>query len=213
LAAKPDRLGADTESGLRPEGAAGEHHPVHTKRACFRLGVQLLQGRHESHRADCVRCAHRNEVGTAPGGARLRRDLVRHGLPRAIAGKHHLRTEQVFQQQVPVPDRRRVAAQDHHAPQTAARGGRGGLPGVIGLHPAHRDERVRALIQRVRHREFELAGLVAAGGETGLVVALDEKAGASKRTGQARQLLQRGGETPKRNARQVISEHGTPPPG
>ncbi|MCK7520562.1 MAG: hypothetical protein MZV64_24145 [Ignavibacteriales bacterium] len=54
------------------------------------------------------------------------------------------------------------------------------LTAMIGLHRARRDQRLRTLLARFRHEEFQFAGLVAAEGEPGLVVALDQNARSSQ---------------------------------
>ena len=58
----------------------------------------------------------------------------------------------------------------------ARRGGRG-LPAVVGLHRAGGQQGVAALGQRIRQQQFQLARLVAAARQTGLVVAFDLEAG------------------------------------
>ncbi len=53
-------------------------------------------------------------------------------------------------------------------------GGTGrGLACVVRLRGPLGDHQIGALFQRFRHQEFELAGLVAAGGHAGAVIALD----------------------------------------
>ena len=71
----------------------------------------------------------------------------------------------MIEQQVAGRLRGRVPAQDEDAAQAELRGGGGGLPGVVGLRRANRDERVGFLLQRVGDQEFQLAGFVAAARE------------------------------------------------
>jgi len=73
----------------------------------------------------------------------------------------------MIEQQVAGRLRGRVPAQDEDAAQAELRGGGGGLPGVVGLRRANRDERVGfpRSGQRVGDQEFQLAGFVAAARE------------------------------------------------
>ena len=60
-------------------------------------------------------------------------------------------------------------------------GDRGHLPGVVGLHAADADERVRALPERVGDQVLQLAGLVAAVGQPAVaVLALGPDAGTAE---------------------------------
>src|SRR3990172_6145531 len=97
--------------------------------------------------------------------------------------------------------------QDEDAAQAAQRRCGGGLAGVVRLHRAERDEGVGAPAERLADAELELARLVAPGREAGLVVALHEQPRPAQRAGQARHLLQRGGEMRQPDARQLVGEH------
>src|SRR5712692_4204080 len=108
----------------------------------------------------------------------------------------------MVEEQVARRDRWGVAAQDDHAPQPADRRRGGGLPSMVRLRRAERDERVGAPAQRLGDAELELARLVAAGREPRLVVALHEEARAPERLGQARQLVERCGQVAEANARE-----------
>ena len=69
-----------------------------------------------------------------------------------------------------------------------------GLAHVVRLHRALGDQGVGALGQRLAQQELELAGLVAAGGQAGAVVALDPEFGAAECSRETLQLLERGGQ-------------------
>ena len=211
-ARETDRFGAHTQPGLRSERTAGEDDAIHAELALFQLAIQLLDGRHETHRTELIRCAHRNQMRMMAGGLLRLCNFFGDVFPRAVAGEHHLRAQQMVEQQVAVPDGGRVAAQHDDAPQAASGCGCSRLPAVVGLHPADGDQGVRSLAKRLGHREFELARLVPAAGQTGQIVALDEQARPPQCPRQTRQLLQRGREIPKANAGQMVSEHGTRPP-
>ena len=114
----------------------------------------------------------------------------------------------MVEKQVARCDLRSVAAQDDHASQSARRRGGGCLPGMVRLHRAERHERVGVPAQRLGYTELELARLVAARGEAGLVVALHEQARAPERPGQPGHLMERGGEVAEANAREPVREHG-----
>ncbi len=145
------------------------------------------------------------------GGALLRQHLFRRRLPRPVAREHHPRAEQVVEEQVAGRRPGRVAAQDEDAAQPAARGRRRRLTGVVRLDRAQRHERVRPCVQRLADGEFQLAGLVAAGGEAGLVIALHEEPGPAERPGEAGQLLDGRRKVAQADARQGGGEHGGAP--
>ena len=140
--------------------------------------------------------------------ARLRRhDVFGHLLVGTLAGENDPCAEQMVQEQVARCDRGGVAAQDDHAAQPARRRSGGGLPGMVRLHRAECDESVGAPAQGLGNAELELARLVAADREPGLVVALHEEARAPERLGQSRQLVQRCGQVAQANAREPVREH------
>ena len=71
------------------------------------------------------------------------------------------------------------------------RDGRGGAR-MVRLNSANRDERIRALAERLGNREFQLADFVAAEAEWNGVVAFRQQAwSAAKRRSKAGQLLNR----------------------
>jgi hypothetical protein len=96
--------------------------------------------------------------------------------------------KQVVEQQIAGRRLRPLAAQNEAAPQTKARRGGGRLATVVALWRAGRHQVVAPLSQRVRHQELQLARLVAAGGQPGLIVALDPQFWPTQ---VARQALQR----------------------
>src|SRR5438477_8285951 len=129
--------------------------------------------------------------------------LFTHLLEAALAREDDPRAEQMVEEQVSVGELGGVSAQDDHAPQPAC-GGRGrGLPGMIRLHRAERNQSVGVPAQGLGNAELELARLVAADREPGLVVALHEDARAAQRPGQARQLVQWCGQLAEANARKA----------
>ena len=81
--------------------------------------------------------------------------------------------------------------------------GGGGLPAVVGLHAGAPNDQVGALRERLAEQELVVAGLVAAEGEAGAVVALDDETRAAEMGGKARHLLQRGGQVRERHARKM----------
>ena len=61
---------------------------------------------------------------------------------------------------------------------------------MVGLGRTGGDDRVGSLLQRIGDEEFQLAGLVAAGGQAGLIVTLDKEPWPAHGFGQAGHLLQ-----------------------
>ncbi len=102
------------------------------------------------------------------------------------------------------------ALEQRLALQAMFAGRRGGLTDVIRLHGAVGDQRVGALPQRVADQKFELPGLVAAGRETGAVVALDEEAGTAQQPGQVGHRLERCRQMGEADAREAGEMHGVP---
>ncbi len=88
--------------------------------------------------------------------------------------------------------------------------GRGGLPGVIGLRGALRDDDVGLLRQRLAHQVLELARLVAAGREPRAVVALDPQLRPAERPRQVGHRLQRGRRVRQSDARKACQFHRAP---
>jgi hypothetical protein len=71
--------------------------------------------------------------------------------------------------------------------------------------------RIGLLAERLGHQVFELARLVAAGGKTGAVVALDPKPRTGERGAEACHGLQWGGELTETNAWKLSQVHGDRP--
>ncbi len=80
----------------------------------------------------------------------------------------------------------------------------GGLPGVVGLGRASGDHAVGSGGERLGQQEFELAGFVAAGGQPGLIVALDEQIGSAESATQVGQRVDRRGEVGQPNTGQGV---------
>ena len=81
--------------------------------------------------------------------------------------------------------------EQHFALHAELAGRRCGLPDVIGLHGADRDDRVGAPLQRLAHRELELACLVPTRCEAGAVIPLDPDFRPAEFCRQARHVFQR----------------------
>ena len=97
LGRESDRLRTHAQPGLRPERTTGEDNVIHVEALLFQLAVQLLDGRHETHRANLVRRPHGNQMRPMAGGALLLGHIFGDGLPRPVAGEHHLRAQQIIQ--------------------------------------------------------------------------------------------------------------------
>jgi len=79
----------------------------------------------------------------------------------------------------------RIAKQDQDAVESEFRRGGYGLAAVVGLHCTSRDQGSRAFRLGRRQQVFQLAGFIAAQGQTGLVIALDPKLQAAQCGGQS----------------------------
>jgi hypothetical protein len=86
--------------------------------------------------------------------------------------------------------------------------GRGCLAGVIGLGGALGDDGIGALLQGVAHQKLELAGFIAAGGQSRAVVALDPEARAVQVFRQALHGLERRGQMGQPDAWKAGKMHG-----
>jgi hypothetical protein len=157
-------------------------------------------------------CAARDEVWA---GA-LRAEMIDQSLEASLVSDPPLRrivvegrAEQVTQKDVADPAVVRawrpypVVVQEHTLePDTSRSGGR--LAGVVRLQGADGDQRVRACLQRLADEELELAGLVAAAGKTGQVVALDPDLRAAEGVRQAAKRMDRRRQTGKPGARPAV---------
>src|ERR1700691_3286410 len=88
---------------------------------------------------------------------------------------------------------------------------RGCLPRMIGLSRALGQHDIGALIARLRHKEFELSRLVAAGRHPGAVVALDPDLRAIEVASEIGEMFQRRREMTKADARKTCKIHPTHP--
>jgi hypothetical protein len=151
---------------------------------------RTLRVRHGAERVGAVS----DDVGPVPARAQLLRELLLGALLVLGAHEAHLGPEHAVQQPVPLDPclRAPVPAADQVALQAQPGRGGGRLAGVVALRGRARNDAVGAFRQRVREREAELAGLVAAKGEAGQVVALEEQPAHAERLRQAGALVERG---------------------
>jgi hypothetical protein len=103
----------------------------------------------------------------------------------AIGCRDDPRTKKVIEQQIPGGIGGTLAGQHQDAVHPAA-SRRGGLATVVGLPGTRGDEGPGPLRLCFGHQELQLAGLVAAEGKAGLVVALDEEPRAAEQGGEPR---------------------------
>jgi len=106
-------------------------------------------------------------------------------------------------------ERARIADELYHMNQVRGHGS--DLARLVRLDATDRDQRVAALRERFRDQVFQLARLVAAGGETELVVALDPQLGPAQLGGERRHGLERRGERRVAAAGEAGEVHGSPP--
>ena len=206
LGCHAQRLHPHQHARVRPAGAGNDHDPIHFRFLLRKLHSQFLHRRHVARRAQRHRSAGGDDGGLATAGLDLGGGCGHHIGARLAVRPAHLRAEQVIQQQVAGPGftRLRLPGKHQHAAQPVARGSGGSLTAVVGLRAAGGDHGIRALLERIRDQEFELAGFVAAGGQAGLVIAFDQQARAVRQRGaQVGQVMDRRGQEGQRDARQV----------
>jgi hypothetical protein len=164
--------------------------------------------------ANGVGAAARNDVGLAP----LRTQCVGHlvhggGHVGAARSFSHMRTVQVVEKDIAgmlvgIDGRARAIFEQNLAPHAHLGRDGDGLSRMVRLRGTLRDDRVRLLRERIRHQEFELAGLVAPGAQSGAIVALDVKVRAAERFGQARHEFEWGGAVGDTDAGEACEFHG-----
>ena len=150
------------------------------------------QGEH--HAATREGASDRDDIRGASGLTLGGGDVGDGGFPvSAGLDDPHVGAQDPVEQQVAVRGRQLLVLpplqhQDRVHAQPARTGG--GHPRPVGLHTRPGDHAVAALRDRVGEDEIELPRLVAAKGEPGLVVPLDEQAGAAEFRGERRHLLE-----------------------
>ena len=117
------------------------------------------------------------------------------------------RIQQVIEEQIAGRFGGALAGQHQDAVHPAAGRRRGRLATVVGLPGAGRDEGPCTLYLRCGHQELQLAGLVAAEREAGLVVVLDEESRTAEQGGEPRQRLDGRGQVGQAQARDGCGCH------
>ena len=187
------------QPGLRAGAAGGVHQVVDAQPAFGGLVDQFQRGVDIAERADRGRTTAGDDVGTAavalPGArpalpsrpACRRRPCDVRQWHRAAGRAARCRFRGSSESVLPV----RSSSRMWHCMPSTHRSGRG-LAGMVRLRRALRDDDVGLVRQRIGHQELELAGLVAAGRQTGAVVTLDPQPRATERTAQVLHRLERG---------------------
>ena len=170
---------AGDHAGLGGAGDAADDDGVEEDPELVFLLLYLVGPVREAETAEpVVGGPGRDGVRGAARGADVLERLLPAGLEadaEARVDQAHVRAHDPGEQDVADPVVDRVgpvdpALLDEPGPQAQPGGDRGDLAGVIGLHPADRDQRVGALGQRIGDQVLQLAGLVAAEGEPGVAV-------------------------------------------
>ena len=202
------------EAGLGPGASRRVDDQADGKAPLVGLVHQLQRAIGVAERADRVRAAARNDVGPLAGRLQARRDLLHGGVhvaaARNVAERCAVQMVEEDVAVVVVVGAGNAGAVLQHGVAVEAEAGAegGGLAHVVGLGGALGDHRVGAQRLGLAHQEFQLAGLVAAGGHAGAVVALDEEARAAEGLRQAVHRLQRGRQVGKVKAREAGEVHG-----
>ena len=194
-------------------GAGGDDHVVHPQPDGLGLVGQLLHRQGVGHGAQAVGAAQRDDVGTPAGGRLLVGDALHDPLPLlGLAGKDaHVGAQQVIDEQVAGEGLGGVAAQHQDALEAGSDGGGRRQPRVVGLEAAGGEDHLRPFGQGVGHQQLQLAHLVAAQGQAGLVVALDPEGRAAQPGREARQRVKRRGKVSEREPGKLLGSHHVPP--
>ena len=164
---------------LRASAPGCRHEVINLQALFVRLLQQLKRAIDVAQRADRIRGAARNDVGLAAGRSHFICYRVHFRIEVSTArilaqvGAKDLVEKHIARLCVGLAWIGYTMLEQHLAGEAEFRRCRCGLPNVIGLHGADCDNRVGAFGKSRRHREFEFARLVAAGCETGAIVALD----------------------------------------
>ena len=183
-------LKASDETGLGAGAARSVDHGVDLDPHVVGLLQKFHRAINVAQRPHRVRPAARNHVGLATTAAHLPGDIVEGRRHVGAAGNvAYIGAQQVVEKDVAAVVVLRTGVldptfQDNLTLKTQFGRRRRRLTGVIGLYGALGDDRVGTLFQGLPHKEFQLARLVAAGGETGAVVALDEEPRTIQKLGQ-----------------------------
>jgi len=160
--------------------------------------------------------AARDHVRVATAGANPIGELVE---PAVVAdlplervevegGAHHVAQERVSDMPLLAPLRRDPVVVQEHASEAHSRSRGSRLAGLIGLHCSNRDEGVSTLLDGIGDDELELAGLVAAAGEAGEVVALDPDLGPAEVVREPAERVHRGRQARQLEARMARQTRG-----
>ena len=172
----------EREPGLGAARAAAEVQARRGDTQRLELRAELHRAGHVAEGADAARAAHRNHVRDAAAGPDTGFDftnllLVETDGQHRIDRRHEVDAgaEEAVEQQIAFVGRGRAVRREHQLAVHAGDAGRArGHSRVVRLHGAGRDERGGAGAPGVADQVLQLASLVAAAGEAGEVVALDE---------------------------------------
>ena len=155
---------------------------------------QLNHGKHVASGTDAVGAANGNRVWLAAFLAKLIWKLAQFGHALRRLNPMDVRTEQFVEQQVAIRQLGFRAVQQKLATQTRPGCCRRGLATVIRLCRPRRDQRIRALLQRLADEKLELARFVAAQRKASLIVALDEQLRSTEFSRKRSQFFNRRGQ-------------------
>ena len=191
------KAGEQTAMGAR--AARADHHAVDLHALLEELLLQLLRAGNIAQTAQGIGAAAGNDVGLAAHCSELVGDPLHRGR-HVGAGGHDLDVFDAHQ-----PEHEVIAAgliaegighpllDDEAALQTLPNRCGQGNAAVVRLRRAAGHQRVGTLGQRIGHQELEFAGLVAAGSQTELVIALDPDLRATQCLRKARHEFERRG--------------------
>lgn len=175
--------GADDQAGLGAHRGGGVVEANGGLAEGQELGEELEDHGDVADGTEGNAAASGDDVGALAGGAQLVLDPFHGGDPGCLIrndadlGAHQAIEEEVAGEGVAV-----ASIENEEGAETGDSGGGGGHAGVVGLDGALGDKEVGAGGEGVGEEVFELAGLVAAEGETGQVVAfeIDARAGVAE---------------------------------
>ena len=205
----PAQVQVERRQRQTAQAAAGHRH--HPHRAADRGGLELA-GKLQAG------------AGKADDAGQLREQLVVHHVRRSagapqpfghaarqlhvalrflVVQQVHGRAEQMVDQAVALHRPARRVAQEDVVAKAGAHAGGGSQPRVVGVVAHDVDDGVGAGAPHLRHEQLHVAHLVAAEGQSGQVLALDQHR-AAQLPAQARRRLQRGGVGAERQPRKAV---------
>ena len=166
-----EKAGAENQPGVGAAGGGGKDDPVRFNT----LVDEFLHGEGVSERAGGAGAAVGDKVGFVSLGLEEVEGFLQERVAMRPVSPNDFGSKELIQEEVGAGLRGRFADENKDAAKAEPGGGSGGLAAVVGLQGPGGEERVGSQGLGFGDEEFQFAGLVAAEGEAGLVITLDEE--------------------------------------